>query len=390
MAEIYPTLYKKDTKGKIRLWWMERDGNRYRTWDGTVAGKQKASGWKTVTGKGIGKAKKTDEEQAIAEINSIYTKKLETSYHRDIDNINESVKFDPMLAGTYKGWPGSGYSQPKLDGQRLIAKKDGLWSRSGKPVLTANHIKKLLEPFFEKFPDAILDGELYNHDLKTDFEKLMSLARNVSAANIIEIDEGDLGNSEFSVTSVPAEQLQYHIYDLASHSGSFADRLTDLYEIFEDWSVHWGDKVQLVVTHYCKTENDFNELHQFYKDEQYEGQMWRNPDAFYQNKRTKDLLKRKEFIDAEFEVVKVESGAGNWEGYAKRIYLRHPDGRIFKSGVRGNQAEMKALLDRANAGDPPKTATIVFLRYSSYGIPNLPVAHKFYWEGDIEGREKVK
>ncbi|MCK4501332.1 hypothetical protein KAU11_12600, partial [Candidatus Babeliales bacterium] len=51
------------------------------------------------------------------------------------------------------------YSQPKLDGVRCIASKDGLHTRGGKSIVTCLHIEEQLQPFFEKFPDEILDGE---------------------------------------------------------------------------------------------------------------------------------------------------------------------------------------------------------------------------------------
>ena len=39
------------------------------------------------------------------------------------------------------------------------------------------HILDELQPFFNKYPDVVLDGELYNHDLKDNFEKIISLVR---------------------------------------------------------------------------------------------------------------------------------------------------------------------------------------------------------------------
>jgi len=40
------------------------------------------------------------------------------------------------------------------------------YSRTGKEWKNIDHILKQLKPFFKKFPDVILDGELYNHDLR--------------------------------------------------------------------------------------------------------------------------------------------------------------------------------------------------------------------------------
>ena len=38
--------------------------------------------------------------------------------------------------------------------------------------MNLKHIEMALKPFFEQQPNVVLDGELYNHKLKNDFEKL--------------------------------------------------------------------------------------------------------------------------------------------------------------------------------------------------------------------------
>ena len=81
-----------------------------------------------------------------------------------------------------------------------------------------------------------------------------------------------------------------------------------------------------------------------YTEAGYEGQMVRQNTA-YECKRSKNLLKRKEFITEEFEVVNVEEGNGNWSGYAKRFVLKMPNGTQFSSGIRGSQAKLKELLN---------------------------------------------
>ena len=86
----------------------------------------------------------------------------------------------PMLA--YKvgkkpvDWSENVYIQPKLDGVRCVIKLGDnnevqAFSRTGKPWLNIAHITNSLHYFFTQHPDIILDGELYNHDLRDDFEK---------------------------------------------------------------------------------------------------------------------------------------------------------------------------------------------------------------------------
>ena len=93
-------------------------------------------------------------------------------------------------------------------------------------------------------------------------------------------------------------------------------------------------------------------------------------DAVYENKRSKGLLKRKEFITEEYKVVEVIEGQGAWTGYAKRFILALPDGTQFGSGVRGSQAQLKELLE---AEEKPNWVTCRFFEYSNDGVPRFPV-----------------
>ena len=78
------------------------------------------------------------------------------------------------------------FIQPKLDGVRCLIQYNKLncgehevvaYSRTGKQWKNIAHICVELKPFFAKHPNVILDGELYNHDLKDNFEKIISLVR---------------------------------------------------------------------------------------------------------------------------------------------------------------------------------------------------------------------
>ena len=51
------------------------------------------------------------------------------------------------------------------------------FTRNGKQIDSIPHILESLKDFFKKNPYAILDGELYNHDLRDNFNKITSLVR---------------------------------------------------------------------------------------------------------------------------------------------------------------------------------------------------------------------
>ena len=70
------------------------------------------------------------------------------------------------------------FIQPKLDGVRCYISKHGAFSRNHKSFMNVAHILKELKPLLKKFPNLILDGELYNHDYKDNFNKIISYREN--------------------------------------------------------------------------------------------------------------------------------------------------------------------------------------------------------------------
>ncbi len=51
-----------------------------------------------------------------------------------------------------------------------LPKKNGLWTRNGKPYVSCPHIIELLKPIFDIHPTWVIDGEVYSHD--NNFEKI--------------------------------------------------------------------------------------------------------------------------------------------------------------------------------------------------------------------------
>ena len=360
-----PTLYKRDTNGNIRELTVEYSNgvlNATRTIAGIKDGNLVTSGWKDATGKNTGKANATtDAEQAQKEAKAMWDKKVEKEYFEDINLVDTYDKFKPQLAHDYSKLDVGQrmqldmICQPKLDGIRCIARKDGLFTRAGKEITTCNHIHNALKDYFEKNPTDILDGELYNHELKADFNKITSLVRKVKPTQA-EAEEC-------------AKLVQYHIYDITGPEWEGMP--------FEDGNLHLEDVIgnldyrqplQFVETVYCNSQTELDEMYAVWTEQGYEGQMVRNNQP-YENKRSKNLLKRKEFITEEFDVVEVLEGSGNWAGYAKHFVLT--DGKeTFKSGVRGKQETLKKLLEQE---EKPTWVTCRYFERSVDNIPRFPV-----------------
>ena len=131
------------------------------------------------------------------------------------------INLKPMLAHKYDDkrvdWSQPVYIQPKLDGVRCLFTSEGAYSRNGKQFKNLRHIEIALEPFFNDNPDAVLDGELYNHDLKKDFEKIISLVKKQKPT------QEDKDNA--------TRLIQFHVYDYFSqdsHRDSYSTRLHTL------------------------------------------------------------------------------------------------------------------------------------------------------------------
>lgn len=359
-------IYRRDAKNSIRSWRYEVEGDKWRTRSGLVDSETLVlSGWTTC----IPKSQPTAEEQALFEAKAEMGKKLDRDYRPSIELIDTSriAGSKPMLAHKYEAFAAGCFSQPKLDGMRCIANKDGLWTRQGKAIVAVPHISAALAPWFAAFPDLEVDGELYNHDLKDNFNELMSICRKVK------VTDEDLAKAEASV--------QYHIYDIASATSCFGSRFAELRQLFDlkegdAWPV---GTLSLVPTISVDDAAHLDLLYSWYLEAGYEGQMVR-ADAQYQNKRSKYLLKRKEFLDGEFEIVRIEQGNGNWAGYGKRLVFKLPDGRECGAGVKGNQLFTKSLLDNADQLIG-KQVTVRYFTPTPDGMPRFPVAVDFHLDG---------
>ena len=351
------TIYKKTKTGATQEWTIEVSDNKYRTHSGQCGGQITTNAWTVVYGKNEGKANgTTDNEQALKEAIAKRTKKLESGYFEDITNIDTKQYFEPMLAAKWEDYKDKIqypiYSQPKLDGIRCIVTKDGMFSRNGKPIISAPHIGKSLNFLFESNPNLILDGELYADKFANDFNKIVSLVKRTKPT------ADDLKES--------AKNIEYHIYDIPSVSETFDGRLEALNELFQ----YFPKCVKLVETQTANNELEVMELYGEYVDKGFEGQMLRL-DSKYENKRSKSLLKHKSFIDEEFTIKDICEGEGNRTGTAGYMVFETADGKPFKSNVKGTWEETAEML-KSKKELIGKQATIKYFNLTPDGIPRFP------------------
>lgn len=355
--QTYPTLYKRTTTGKVQIWFMEVDGAMYRSTSGQMDGKKTTTEWTVAKAKNVGRANETTpEQQAVLEVEAEYEKKLARDYHMTPEAVDTQMRFKPMLATKWKDRKdkieGVVNMQPKLDGIRCIANKDGLWTREGKPIYGAPHIHEKLKPYFEYQPHMILDGELYNHDLKDDFNAIVSCVKKQKPT------AEDLAKSE--------ESIQYWIYDAPyMNDRGFAMRFDHLQQFIE------ADTHFVIVETVEIHKDNVDEVAASYIERGFEGAMVRIPDSRYENKRSNNLIKWKEFQDEEFTIVDIQEGDGNRAGMAARVVLALGDGRTFSAGLIGNVEYCIQLLDEKHKHIGER-GTVVFQNYTPDGVPRFP------------------
>ena len=232
------------------------------------------------------------------------------------------------------------FIQPKLDGVRCVIQADKLpytvgdtdnefeivaYSRTGKEWKNIDHILEQLRPFFDKFPNVILDGELYNHDLRDNFEKIISLVRKTKPT-----DEDRLEASELT---------QFHCYDIIDEELPFDQRIDFIYDNLSASYIH------LVETIDINTEQAAKSIHQQNLDKGYEGSIVRT-NSTYQCKRSHNLRKFKDFSDAEAHIVGYEEGKGKRIGTLGKFIMQDEDGNKFgcPPGKGYNYQDMKDML----------------------------------------------
>ena len=112
------------------------------------------------------------------------------------------------------------------------------------------------------------------------------------------------------------------------------------------------------------------ELYGEYIEDGFEGQMLRL-DKKYENKRSKNLMKHKSFVDDEFTILDIVEGEGNRTGTAGYMRFETADGKPFKSNVKGTFSEVTEMLKNKKKLIG-KQATIKYFNLTPDGIPRFP------------------
>ena len=259
------------------------------------------------------------------------------------------MRYKPMLAYPVSKKPinynDEVYIQPRLDGVRCLIQADNYsdkgsiipivtaYSRTGKEWKNIDHILEELVPFFNKHPYVVLDGELYNHDLRDNFEKIISLVRK-QKPTLVDRHEAKL-------------LTQFHCYDMIcpdfDHNFSIRDE-------FLQQTLDNVDYVKLVDTKLIESEREAKDIHFENLALGYEGSIVRL-NTKYQQKRSHSLRKFKDFSDKEATIIGYLDGKGKRTGTLGKFIMQDDEGIEFgcPPGKGYTYKDLKVMLD--NIGD---------------------------------------
>ena len=256
------------------------------------------------------------------------------------------------------------FMQPKLDGVRCVIQAEPwvtneasgydivAYSRTGKVWKNIDHILFNLKPWFALNRNVILDGELYNHDLKDDFNKIISLVRKSKPTDQDRLDASNL--------------TQFHCYDIIDEALSFEERN----EFIASTLMLQGDSIYFLDTVMVFDEDEAQSVHRSNLKKGYEGSILRTNDN-YACKRSHNLRKFKDFHDAEAEITGWVEGKGKRIGTIGKFTAVDSEGNAFGMPVMDKfkilQANFETMKDWVG-----KTATFTYFertKANSYRHP---------------------
>jgi len=357
------TLYHQGKTGAIVQWDIWTEDADICTEYGQMGGKMQNSR-KTATPKNVGRANATTaDEQAVLEAIAMHKKRLDGKYSLTIEDAKKEV-FLPMLAASFDKrkdkviYPVD--VQPKLDGVRCLAYWDGdsvkLMSRGGKQWNCCDHIIEALERI--GMPKGmVLDGELYIHG-KT-FQEITKLVKKLRPESV---------------------EVEFHVYDVPKMDGY---KVGDWKERYETQDMLWESFedeycLRVVPSHTANNEEDIYQLQSEYLEDGYEGAIVREMDGEYKfGYRSNKLLKVKNFMDEEYEIVGFTTGVGRFDGCIIWICGTWNDDEWveFKVVPQGTMEErQKTYYNARKDGDGiGELLKVKFFELTDDNIPRFPV-----------------
>ena len=245
-----------------------------------------------------------------------------------------------MLATDFRGNVDVGdfWISEKLDGVRGRWDGQRLVTRSGQPIAAPAW-------FIARWPNTAMDGELWIG--RGRFDEVSGIVR------------AGMSNE------TGWRRVRFMVFDLPDHDGTFAARVLRMRTLIPSAQIPWlqpapqfrlGSAVELEARLKQVVANGG------------EGLMLHRATALYRAGRSGDLLKYKQYQDAEARVVAHAPGKGKYTGMLGALVVRRPDGRQFRLGAGFTD------LQRAR---PPPLGSLVTYRYNGLTRTGLPRFARF-------------
>lgn len=298
----FPTLYKRNSNGKVSFWNIYVEDDSYYRESGIIGGKIREYDPVVNCPKNVGRSNETTaEDQALFKSNSLWKLKKDELYTEQnpdeevldlIEDYSKTIR--PMLANKFNDYPVKypvGVS-PKLDGIRAMIYMDKsgeirIMSRYGKEFSGFDNIRNEAKKIINNNIKLILDGELYSHDI--GFNAISGAVR--------------------SLKETPYHnKIKFYMFDFVhlDIAQPYTERVRDMIAINEIFKF-----IDFISYEIACNKQDVLDAHNKYVQKGYEGVIVRKLDSPYSlGKRSNNLLKYKEFEDAEFKIVDVIESTG--------------------------------------------------------------------------------
>lgn len=307
---VLPSLFSMPLKGKLPMvYTIGFDGKNIVTEYGRVSGKMQVNRKEVKLTRG----KDNLYQQSIILIKKMYKDKKMKRYMTLEKFLEEGIDMDfqkliCMTANIYKKDKVNFETddvmvQPKLDGFRFKAfienDKTVMLTRGNEVYERMENLKEEMKVFLENLPENFLsDGEIYIHG--RDFNEIQSIITN---SNATEEDIDSLRAYIFDIIPTKEELENY----------PFRKRKELIDRIFSEHDFKYLIKTE---THEVKSEEEIEELMDFYRKEGYEGLMIRKGISPYHHGRSNGILKYKEFFTDTGVIIDIEKGEGKFRDQA--------------------------------------------------------------------------
>lgn len=249
---------------------------------------------------------------------------------------------DLSLANTYqRGLNLNDYwVSEKYDGVRAYWSGKQLLARSGNPIQAPSE-------FIQQLPRIAVDGELW-------------------------FGRGQFGRSAALIQRAPDhpdylpewQAVTYMVFDAPQQLGNFKQRLAVLHALALE-----GTQIEIVKQWSVESHKQLQQQLETFTQAGAEGLMLRSINAPYRGQRSNDLVKVKQWQDAEADVKAWLPGKGKYQGMMGALLVVLDDGREIKIGTGFNDTER---------AQPPALGSRITFKYqgqTSSGLPRFPV----YW-----------